>query len=77
MPSFVYDLDFEDDEADEELELSDKVIDMAHSYKVLSESKCDYAVLEPLRNEIIALIETETNMSKERLMRRIMDYLDV
>ncbi len=77
MPSFIGDLDFEDDEMDEELDLPDEVIDIAHSYKVLSKSKCDYAVLEPLRNEIITLIETETNMSKERLMRRIMDYLDV
>ena len=57
--------------------LPDEVIDMAHAYKLLSDSQCDFEILEPLRNEIIGLIETKTEMSKESLMRRLMAYLDV
>ena len=56
--------------------LPDEVIDMAHAYKLLSDSQCDFEILEPLRNEIIGLIETKTEMSKESLMRRLMAYLN-
>lgn len=71
----IYSLD--DEEEDEELDLPDEVIDMAHAYKLLSDSQCDFEILEPLRNEIIGLIETKTEMSKESLMRRLIAYLDI